>query len=374
MTKILVIEDEGSLREEIMDWLTYEHFEVTGADDGISGIEQAFHNVPDLIICDITMPRLDGFGVLLELRSNTKTAGVPFIFVTARAAHDDIRRGMSLGADDYLTKPFLRQELLGAVQARLGKKAAQEQTLLDEIDQLEIALEQEREQRLLKVKLIAMLSHDFRTPLTTIVSSADLVSNYADRLDDERRIKHMNRIKSSAHLLEQMLDDMLIIARMETGNLVFNPEPLAVEPYFQRMVEEFQMLYQETHQILFESHFDGTILADPRLLRQVGSNLISNAIKYSLQGSEVRVILDNKQGQCILMVQDQGIGISEGDQTRLFSAFQRGSNVGNISGTGLGLAIVAQAVDLHGGSVRVESEVGSGTTIIVSIPIQANQE
>src|SRR5690349_8908794 len=116
MTKILVIEDEKILREEVADWLMLEDYEAMSAEDGIAGVEAAFRHLPDLIICDITMPRLDGHGVLLELRANSTTADIPFIFVTARASYEDVRTGMDLGADDYITKPFTRLELLTAIQ------------------------------------------------------------------------------------------------------------------------------------------------------------------------------------------------------------------------------------------------------------------
>ena len=367
MTKILIIEDEGILRDEVIEWLTLEGYEAVGAGDGIEGINRAFRDPPDLIICDITMPRLDGHGVLLELRANPATAAVPFIFVTARASHEDIRTGMDLGADDYITKPFTRLELLQAVQTRLDKKAAQDQQHQLEIVQWQQAFTREHEQRQLKSKLVAMFSHDFRNPLAGIMAANNLLRDYGDRMDEQRRQVYFNRIEASAHQLLQMLDDMLVVAQMESGNLDFYPEPLNIESFIQRIVQEFQFIHSETHSLIFESRFAGNVNADPRLLRQIAANLISNAIKYSPQGSEVRVTLDHQDAQVALVVQDQGIGIPEADQPRLFAAFQRASNIGDVSGTGLGLAIVKQAVELHGGTVHLESKVKVGTTVTVTI-------
>src|SRR5664279_5498150 len=240
MTKILVIEDEGILRDEICEWLTLEDYEAFGAADGIEGVSEAFHRQPDLIICDITMPRLDGHGVLLELRANPATVDIPFILVTARAAYEDVRKGMELGADDYITKPFSRLELLQAIQTRLEKKAAHEQHQQVEIEQWQQAFEQEREQRQLKSKLVAMFSHDFRNPLASIMSSNSLLRDYADRMDKERRLAHFNRIEASIHQLLQMLDDMLVVAQMESGTLNFKPESLNIAEFMQHIVEEFQ--------------------------------------------------------------------------------------------------------------------------------------
>jgi len=372
MTKILVVEDEAILRGEVVEWLTLEGYEAMSAQDGMAGVEVAFQNRPDLIICDITMPRLDGYGVLLEVRSNPQTAAIPFIFVTARAAHEDIRRGMILGADDYITKPFTRLELLQALKSRLDKKAALERDLQHEVDELQKALTQEYEQRMLNTKLVAMFSHDFRNPLAGILSSNSLLRDYADRMDASRRLVHLNRIESSVLQLMQMLDDMMVVAQMETGNFEFRPEPLNVEIFFQQLVEEFQIIHRDTHLILFENRFPHMLVTDMRLLRQIASNLISNAVKYSLPGSLVHIVASVHEGNFLLTFQDQGIGIPDGDQTRLFGAFQRGSNVGSVRGTGLGLAIVKQSVELQGGSVHLESQEGRGTLVSILIPTHTN--
>lgn len=369
MTKILVIEDESILCDEIVEWLTLEDYEAIGAVDGVDGVNQALQHQPDLVICDITMPRLDGYGVLLELRANPATTDVPFIFVTARAAHDDIRTGMDLGADDYITKPFTRLELLHAVETRLAKKILQEQKYQQSVSQWQDAFEKEREQRLLKAKLVAMFSHDFRNPLASIMSANTLLRDYGDKMDASRQQMYFNRIDASIRQLMQMLDDMLFVAQVETGNFDFKPEPLHLTEFVKNIVNEFQSIYGKSHPLTYESDFTDVIRADPRLMRQIAANLISNAIKYSPQFSEVQVSLVHQPPQVCLTVRDSGIGIPEADQQRLFNAFQRASNVGDIRGTGLGLAIVKQAVDLHAGSIHLQSTVGVGTTVQVVIPM-----
>jgi two-component system, sensor histidine kinase and response regulator len=155
---------------------------------------------------------------------------------------------------------------------------------------------------------------------------------------------------------------------METGHFDFRPEPLNVDVFFQQVVDEFQIMHSGTHQIVFENRFPHPVMADARLLRQIASNLISNAIKYSPTGGAVYVLAEEYEGDLLLTVQDQGIGIPENDQVRLFGAFQRGSNVGPVRGTGLGLAIVKQSVELHKGSVHLESQEGNGTIVRVMIP------
>ena len=368
MTKLLVIEDEAILRAEVVEWLTLEGYEVLCAEDGQAGVEVAFRNLPDLIICDITMPQLDGFGVLLELHANASTADIPFIFMTARAAHEDIRKGMDLGADDYVTKPFTHAELLRAVHTRLEKKAFHDQRQQQKLSLWQQAFEQEREQHLLKAKLVAMFSHDFRKQLTVILASNTLLRDYHERLTAQRRLEHMNGIETAVNQLLQMLDDMHVVSQLETGHLVSEPQPLNIEQFVESIVQEFQTSTHDSHQLRFDSHFSGTALADTRLLRQIVVNLISNAIKYSPPGSEVYIKLDSWEGQYSISVKDQGIGIPEADQKQLFEAFHRASNVGSTAGTGL--AIVKQAVDLQGGSISLESQVGEGTTVTVTLPIQ----
>src|SRR5690606_30377480 len=167
MKKILVIEDAQSLRRDIVEMLSFEGYEVVGAEDGLVGIERAREEMPDLIICDIMMPGRDGYGVLEELRSDPATASIPFIFLTARTDRVDVRQGMELGADDYLTKPFTASELLATVNVRIQKR---------------VQLAQYAERRLddLRENIILALPHELRTPLNVILGFSDLMmSDYA---------------------------------------------------------------------------------------------------------------------------------------------------------------------------------------------------
>lgn len=366
--KILVIEDETLLRQEVMEWLTFEGYQAAGVADGLSGVEHAFRQLPDLIICDITMPRLDGYGVLFELHANPATAGIPLIFITARAAYEDVRKGMNLGADDYITKPFTRLELLESIHTRLEKKRLQEQDQQAQIDHLQQALTQEHEWRLLKTKLVAMFSHDFRGPLSSILLTNSLLRDYGSHLSDERRLTHLNHIEASARLLIQMLDDILVIAQIENASLEFMAEPIDVNAFLQQLVDDSRLIYGARRSIHFASTGAGLALIDPRLLRQIITNLLSNALKYSSRDSAVQITLTQEQTAWRFQIQDQGIGIPAADMAHLFEPFQRGSNVAAIAGTGLGLAIVKQAVDLHNGTISVVSELNGGTTVTVTLP------
>jgi signal transduction histidine kinase len=369
MTKILVIEDETLIREEVMEWLALEGYEVLGAADGVEGVNLAVTQFPDVILCDIAMPRLDGYGVMLDIRANSLTEMTPFIYMTAKSTQEDVRRGMALGADDYITKPFTYQQLIRAIKARLQRKALEEKHQQNEIEQWRQALAEEHELRQLKSKMVGMFSHDFRNPLASILSSSGILRNYSDRLDEQRRLTYLNRIDGSVYQLIQMLDDMLTVAQMESGNFEFKPVLLNMAEFLQQIVEEFQLINGETHLLIYTSETTESIMADPRLLRQIVTNLISNALKYSPKGGTVNISLQCKDKHIEIVVQDHGIGIPETDLPRMFNAFQRASNVSGVSGTGLGLAIVKQAVDLHGGTVDLESEVDVGTKFTVKLPV-----
>lgn len=231
------------------------------------------------------------------------------------------------------------------------------------------ALEKEKELSELKSRFITMASHEFRTPLTTILSSAELLQDYSNIWDEEKKLKHLLRIEASVKHMTGLLNDMLLIGRAEAGKLEFKPTPLNLVQFCRELVEEMQ-LNANNHKIVFRTSGECTLACmDEKLLRHILSNLLSNAIKYSPQGSTVHLAMIGKQQQVFFQVQDRGIGIPKADIAQLFESFHRASNVGTISGTGLGLAIVKKSVDLHSGQIFVESEVGVGTTFTVKLPL-----
>jgi signal transduction histidine kinase len=368
MISILMIEDEDAIREEVMDWLQFEGFKVFGARNGRLGLEAAKAHKPDLIICDINMPEMDGFQVLYELRTDAELHLTPFIFLTASDNRESFRTGMDLGADDYLTKPFTHSEVINAVRSRLQKHIEQQEAVQNQLKFLDRAFEEEREKRLLKSRLVAMFSHDFRNPLAVIMSSATLMRNYEDRINAAQRGEKLNRIISSVKQLIQMLDDMLVVAEMESGHFDASAETIDLSQFIAGIMDEFRAEHEENYQFRFDGN--GGIRGDisPRLLRQIVVNLVSNAVRYSPPKSEIIVMLSQNKEATELVVQDFGIGIPEEDRPHLFEPFSRGSNAKHIKGTGLGLAIVKEAVELCRGEIGVESKLGEGTSFVIRFP------
>ncbi len=368
MAKIMVIEDEAAIREEVMEWLQFEGHNVSGASSGRPAIAAIQRDPPDIVLCDIWMPEMDGYAVLIELRSNPALAHIPFVFLSASASHEAVRYGMDLGADDYLTKPFTHAELIRAIESRLHKQSSQNDHVSERMEALSEALEDERTKRLLKTRLVAMFSHDFRTPLSTIMSSVELIRHYEARMTPERKAMHLDRIEGSVHLLMQMLDDMLLIAQMESGSFQYHPEALDLSDLTSEVLDEFRAVYGGARTLTLRAEGSCCTQADRRLFRQILANLVANAIKYSPDDSEVIVGLDNRGDYVEMVVEDQGIGIPADDLEAIFEPFHRAGNAEEFKGTGLGLTIVKEAVERHGGTIRVESEIEKGSRFIVTIP------
>ncbi len=231
------------------------------------------------------------------------------------------------------------------------------------------ALAKEKELGELKSRFITMASHEFRTPLTTILSSAELLEHYSHKLSEEKKLNHLQRIQSSVKHMTELLNDVLLIGKVEAGKLELKPTLIHLSQFCHHLVEEIQLATSDRKIVFYTNSPRTTAYLDEKLLRQILGNLLSNAIKYSPAGSTVKFDLSCGSGQAILHVQDEGIGIPEPEQAQIFNSFHRASNVGTISGTGLGLAIVKKSVDLHNGKITFESAVGTGTTFTVTLPL-----
>jgi signal transduction histidine kinase len=230
-------------------------------------------------------------------------------------------------------------------------------------------LAQSKELSELKVQLFSMVSHEFRTPLSLILGSAQLLGNSLKSPIEPGQIKNLHRIQASAKTMTQLLSDILTLARADAGKLEFNPEWVEMQTFCLNLVEDFRVFSESQHTLQFSQEGDRThAYIDEKLVYSILSNLLSNAIKYSPPQSAVYLSLTNQPNSITFKVQDQGIGIPPEDQHELYEPFRRGTNTKEIGGTGLGLAVVKKCLELHGGEIWMESEVGAGTTFYVKIP------
>lgn len=240
--------------------------------------------------------------------------------------------------------------------------------------ELQKALSKEKELNELKSQFTSMVTHEFRNPLTVIICYAQLLGKHWSELTPSKILMYLANLERTARHMNQLVDDLLIIGGTEAGKLELNPAPLDLVELCQALVKEQQMENQSHPRIIFkfkESFSD--VCMDAKLLRHILSNLLGNACKYSPKDSLVDFSLDRHHDNAVFQIRDRGIGIPLEAQERLFESFHRASNVRNIPGTGLGLTIVKQCVDLQGGEITVESQVGIGTTFTVKLPCHQQQ-
>ena len=257
-------------------------------------------------------------------------------------------------------------------------------------EDIQRTLVQEKKLNELKSRFVTMASHEFRTPLASILSSAELLEHYSHKWSEAKQLNHLQRIQASVKHMTELLNDVLLLGKSDAGKLELNPSKIMLPQFCQDLVEEMQLTTQ-THQIIFQSkvsleaensfskQLDSTengtfnVYMDEKMLRHILTNLLSNGIKYSPDSDRVIFNLICQSKQAIFQIQDFGIGIPPADQDQLFDFFHRANNVGSIPGTGLGLPIVKRSVDLHQGTVAMNSQVGEGTTFTVTLPYLINE-
>ncbi|AFZ19434.1 hybrid sensor histidine kinase/response regulator [Allocoleopsis franciscana] len=262
--------------------------------------------------------------------------------------------------------PFIYQQQ-PAVQVvvrdiRTRKKAEEE---------LRKMLEKERELSELKSRIITTISHEYRTPLTIILTSAEFLEKYSHKITEERRLLHLKRIQTSSKHLADLVSDVLFMGQAEADRLKFNPIVLNLEVFCREVLEEIRFSIDNQAVIIFVVKGNCTqACLDEKQLRQILINLLSNAIKYSPKGGTIQFNLECQENVAVFRIQDEGIGIPTEDVSQLFESFHRASNVETIPGTGLGLAIVKKCVDSHQGKITVNSVVDGGTTFTVTLPLK----
>ncbi len=264
------------------------------------------------------------------------------------------------------------QSLNADLEERVQLRTHELARALEEIEQSKQevlrALEKERQLNDMKTKFVTIASHEFRTPLATILSSASLIGRYVHTEEDEKRQKHVQRIKSTVNNLTEILNDFLSLGKLEEGQIRNVPVVFNLPEFCQELVEELRSLCKENQYIQYSHEGEAEVCIDRHLLKNVLINLLSNATKYSGAGKDI-FLRTYKNGKNIhFEVQDQGMGIPEQDQAHVFDRFFRAHNSGTIQGTGLGLNIVKKYIQLMQGDIRLESQLNRGTTMYVELP------
>jgi len=519
MKTILIIEDDQLIRESIVELLETRSYRVLSAGNGIEGISVAIENQPDLIVCDVMMPGLDGYEVVASIRNEKKLAEVPFIFLSAKTQRLDLRKAMNLGADDYLTKPFKAQELFEAIEARLKRNESGEKKLtrtkneLERLNQQLLAIseasipvsiittdldgtilyfskgaerllgytademvnvksisvlhvkkeiaQREEELRMLlgkevtglqsllaeipnqkkydsqewtyvrkngttfpvqlalsnihdstgglighlaisidiserksvesalyaakeeaeranryKSQFMANISHEIRTPMNAILGFSDLLLK---NTTDPKSRNHLTTIVTSGKTLMSLINDLLDLAKIESGKMTLHEQAINLKSLVNEVVEMFTNEVNKKSISLdafFQSSLPDTIFLDDVRVRQILTNVISNAVKFTHSGF-IRVTVEFKHSRqdhakidVTITIQDSGIGIEEENQQLIFESFQQvhDTTTSQYGGTGLGLTITKRLVELMNGEMSVKSKQNEGSTFTIVLP------
>ncbi|GAB4518653.1 MAG: hypothetical protein OHK0046_26540 [Anaerolineae bacterium] len=361
MAKILVIEDAELLRNDVLEMLRFEGYDVVGAENGQVGVDMALQHQPDLIICDIMMPELDGYGVLDALRQDNRTLSTPFIFLTAKSDRTEIRHGMGLGVDDYLTKPFIASELLETVHARLVKQ----NTFADMI---------EAKLRTLSDNIITALPHELRTPLNTIIGFSEMLITEAHRLSPDQTIEWSSHINHAAQRLYRLVENYLLYVRAEIvtrdtsemdalrGKYVEQPDTFVA---FHALHKAEQ--HRRVHDLIINGDNHIRVHVSDQDLGKIVEELVDNALKFSKPDTPIVVSTTVEDDRYVLSIQDQGHGMTA-DQIKSIGAYMQFERwFYEQQGSGFGLTIARRLVDLYDGQLIIDSLVDHGTCIKVSL-------
>ncbi|PJF40060.1 MAG: hybrid sensor histidine kinase/response regulator [Chloroflexi bacterium] len=363
MTKILVVEDEAELRRDIIDVLTLENYEAFGAENGEAGIEATFEHKPDLIVCDIMMPVMDGYEMLAHLRSNNSTATIPFIFLTAKSGDNERIAGMNYGADDYLTKPFKIEHLMKTIEARLEKYRIQQKIEAEKLAKL-------------RNSIMMALPHELRTPLTSILGFADILSTDARDMDISQIETMAGFITNGALRLHHLIENYLAYAQLE----IFSTDLSRQEAMRQHQTDlpgqcveikalEVAQQSWNTNNLIMDIEPGKAVQIHEEYLMKIVEELVSNAFKFSDAGKPVKVCTRLSDNDYVIQVINYGRGMSRDEIERIGAFMQFDRRIYEQQGLGLGLSIVSRLVEIHQGKFVIESVPDEMTTASVYLPL-----
>ncbi len=392
--RVLVIDDDEEdfiILRDILAEMPHQNYVLDWSasyEEGLAAIDKKKH---DVYLVDYRLGVKNGLELIQE--AIAKGYETPFIILTGQNDLEVDTSAMQAGAADYLVKstitalPLERSIRYSMQQAKnmaeikdlnikLEKRVRDRTLVLEqamiELEksryELSVALEREKEVNEMKSRFVSMASHEFRMPLTTILSSLVLISKYSATGKYEKEEKHIERIKTTVTGLSELLNDFLSVIKLEEGKVTIVPERLQIKEVVAEVIEDMQTITKHG-QVLHYVHTGQTeAVLDKKVLRHILLNLISNAIKFSGENTEVWIFTLATANQLSLRIEDSGMGISEEDQAHLFERFFRGHNATNIQGTGLGLNIIANYLKIIGGTINLSSNLGKGSVFKVEMP------
>ncbi len=358
--KILVIDDEDAYREIITMTLKIIGYEVIEAMNGLDGLAAAKMHSPDLILCDINMPKMDGHTLLATLKEEQEFAGIPFIFLTGNTSTADMRKGMQMGADDYLTKPFTAEELVTAVATRLSKNKSMQKYYESQFDDI-------------KSNIVHSLPHEFRTPLNGILGFSQILMDEPDLpLEEVKEIGSM--IYRSGQRLHRMLENLVLFGQLQLWMRdekkmaeLRNLDCCRLKEVIPMVAEQTMVRNDRTGAVKLNIIDAGVNISALRFSKII-EEILDNALKFSPAGSNVTLSTEIKENTVQITILDEGRGMSAEQIGKIsgFQQFERGYY--EQQGAGLGLAITKMLIELHGGTFSINSIEDKGTSVVFYIP------
>jgi signal transduction histidine kinase len=362
--RVLLADDNADMRMYVRELLN-SRYNVEAVTDGAEALEAARRARPDLILCDVMMPRMNGFDLLKTLRADAELRDVPIIMLSARAGEESRIEGLGAGADDYIVKPFHARELL----ARIG-------ALLELTDVRRDALERQRRQLeeadRHKNEFLAMLAHELRNPLAPIRNAGELLSRTL--ASDPQARSALATVERQVKHLTRLVDDLLDISRITQGRIELRRSPVRVDQVIAHALEAVDpLIRQKQHQVaVVSSRQRLTVNGDPERLVQCVGNILTNAAKYTPANGEIRVESRQVRDEAVVTIRDNGVGIPPELMPKVFDLFIQGERTLDRpqGGLGVGLTIVRRLIEMHGGSIAVTSEgAGRGAAFEIRLPL-----
>jgi signal transduction histidine kinase len=402
--RIVIVEDESVVALNLRLRLEAAEYQIAGvADSAAAALTLVENTLPDLVLMDI---QLKGKPSGLEAAETIRDRwNIPIIYLTAHTTPDILDQVKSSQPYGYLLKPFDATELystinialeqhrsraqLQALNAELERRVRERTEELEAINQrlkIEIAerkraeaeaihaLDKERELNDLRSRFITTTSHEFRTPLSIVLTSAELLERFGSNCPPERQERYFQKIREAVQSMTAILTDMLTLGKADAGTLEFKPMHFDLKKFCHSVLANLQIDQHKHPSVSLDYQSDRTqVFLDPELLNLILNNLLSNSIKYSMRGGEIHLRVNCSDEIATLQIEDHGIGIPQEDMPHLFESFHRARNVDTIAGTGLGLSIAHRCVELQGGQIQIESELGKGTIVTVHLPINHSE-
>lgn len=370
LSKILVIEDQDELREDILEILMLNDFDTAEADDVKTGIQMIQQEIPNLIICDISMPGGSGYDILHFVRNDANLSETPFIFLTAKVDREFIRQGMELGADDYITKPFSHEELLSAIKVRFDRYKRLTTVNMSQLDNA-------------KTRLTRLVTHELKTPLVSISMVEQIISRQIDSLSKSDITDLMDTLRSGSSRLQHLVEQMLLMTQLESLTLTADKiqrqgHVLELWMIIEAALESARQFAHRNPQGNVRLNNKSIIIpvyCDYMILRHAVAEIIANALDFSPKNGAVTIGQVRHHDFAWITITDEGPGISTDHLKQALLPFEQvNRDKQEQQGMGLGLPLAKRLIELHQGDIIFRKTASHGTQVIIQLPLHNREQ